>query len=265
MNVIKKGKIETFVDKVPHWILLINSICLFLIIWKCISMTERGGFVFASPEAIFKELVKEASKPLFWKHVGISLFRVISGFLIAFVCAIPVALLMGWYKSIRSIFEPWVQFIRCIPPIAYLPLVIVACGVGESSKVTVIFIGSFLVMLVTIYQGVLNVDETLIKAGKVLGASDREIFFTIVIPASLPFIMTALRLGLATALTSLVAAEMTGASEGLGVLIQTASQYFQMTVVLMGILIIGAIGMVLEKLVKVLEKKVTGWQEKIEL
>ena len=120
-------------------------------------------------------------------------------------------------------------------------------------------------MLVTIYQGVLNVDETLIKAGKVLGASDREIFFTIVIPASLPFIMTALRLGLATALTSLVAAEMTGASEGLGVLIQTASQYFQMTVVLMGILIIGAIGMVLEKLVKVLEKKVTGWQEKIEL
>ena len=136
MNVIKKGKIETFVDKVPHWILLINSICLFLIIWKCISMTERGGFVFASPEAIFKELVKEASKPLVWKHVSISLFRVISGFLLAFVCAVPVALLMGWYKSIRSVFEPWVQFIRCIPPIAYLPLVIVACGVGESSKVT---------------------------------------------------------------------------------------------------------------------------------
>ena len=142
-----------------------------------------------------------------------------------------------------------------------MPLVIVAVGVGESSKITVIFIGSFLVMLVTIYQGVLNVDETLIKAGKVLGASDREIFFTVVVPASLPFIMTALRLGLATALTSLVAAEMTGASDGLGVMIQTASQYFQMTTVLMGIMIIGAVGMIKKKLVKVLEKKLTGWQE----
>lgn len=261
----KKGKIETFVDKVPHWALLLNSIILFLLIWKLISMTERGGFVFASPESIFLNLINSAKQTSFWKHIGISLFRVISGFLLAFAAAIPVALLMGWYKSIRSVFEPWVQFIRCIPPIAYLPLVIVAVGVGESSKITVIFIGSFLVMLVTIYQGVLNVDETLIKAGKVLGASDREIFFTVVVPASLPFIMTALRLGLATALTSLVAAEMTGASDGLGVMIQTASQYFQMKTVLMGILIIGAVGMILEKMVKLLEKRLTGWQEKREI
>jgi NitT/TauT family transport system permease protein len=144
-------------------------------------------------------------------------------------------------------------------------LVIVAVGVGESSKITVIFIGAFLVMLVTIYQGVLNVDETLIKAGKVLGASDREIFFTIVVPASLPFIMTALRLGLATSLTSLVAAEMTGASEGLGTMIQTAGQYFQMKVVLMGVLIIGILGMVLEKIIKIIDKKLTSWQEKREV
>ena len=132
-------------------------------------------------------------------------------------------------------------------------------------EITVIFIGSFLIMLVTIYQGVLNVDETLIKAAKVLGASDREIFFTVIVPASLPFIMTALRLGLATALTSLVAAEMTGASDGLGVMIQTASQYFQMKTVLMGILIIGAVGMILEKVVKLIERKLTSWQEKMEI
>ncbi|MDD2405866.1 MAG: ABC transporter permease subunit, partial [Sphaerochaetaceae bacterium] len=110
-----------------------------------------------------------------------------------------------------------------------------------------------------------NVDETLIKAGKVLGASDREIFFTIVVPASLPFIMTALRLGLATSLTSLVAAEMTGASEGLGTMIQTAGQYFQMKVVLMGVLIIGILGMVLEKIIKIIDKKLTSWQEKREV
>ena len=86
-----------------------------------------------------------------------------------------------------------------------------------------------------------------------------------IVPASLPFIMTALRLGLATALTSLVAAEMTGASDGLGVMIQTASQYFQMKTVLMGILIIGAVGMILEKVVKLIERKLTSWQEKMEI
>ena len=262
---MKKNAIEEFIDRIPRWVLLCNSIFLFLCIWKLISMTERGGIVFASPEVIFSTLWKSSKDVDFWRHVWVSLFRVVCGFLLAFVAAIPVALLMGWYKLVRSVFEPWVQFIRCIPPIAYLPLVIVAAGVGESSKIAVIFIGSFLVMLVTIYQGVLNVDETLIKAGRVLGANDREIFFTIVVPASLPFIMTALRLGLATALTSLVAAEMTGASDGLGTMIQTAGQYFQMHIVLMGVLIIGVIGMVLEKLVKVLEKRLTGWQEKREV
>ncbi|MCK9286700.1 MAG: ABC transporter permease [Sphaerochaetaceae bacterium] len=261
----KKGKIEAFVDKLPKWVLLCNSILLFVILWKIISVTERGRIVFASPDLIVETMFNELKKPSMWRHIGFSLFRVVSGYLLAFISAIPIAFLMGWYKSIRSIFEPWVQFIRSIPPIAYLPLVIVAVGVGESSKITVIFIGAFLVMLVTIYQGVLNVDETLIKAGKVLGASDREIFFTIVVPASLPFIMTALRLGLATSLTSLVAAEMTGASEGLGTMIQTAGQYFQMKVVLMGVLIIGILGMVLEKIIKIIDKKLTSWQEKREV
>lgn len=261
----KKGKIETFFSKLPKWVLLLNSIVLFVIVWKFISMTERGNIVFSSPAIIVKTLIKEFKRGSLWRHIGFSLFRVIAGYLLAFVAAVPIAFLMGWYQSVRSIFEPWVQFIRSIPPIAYLPLVIVAVGVGESSKITVIFIGAFLVMLVTIYQGVLNVDQTLIKAGKVLGANDREIFFTIVVPASLPFIMTALRLGLATSLTSLVAAEMTGASEGLGTMIQTAGQYFQMNVVLMGVMIIGVIGMVLEKVIKIIDNRLTSWQEKREI
>lgn len=261
----KKSRIVIFAERIPQWTWMIFSIFLFLVVWKLISLSKKGGIVFSSPEIIFATLIKSVQEIEFWRHVGISVFRVISGFLLAFVAAIPVALLMGWYFIIRSILDPWVQFIRSIPPIAYLPLVVVAAGVGESSKITVIFIGSFLVMLVTIYQGVLNVDETLIKAGQVLGANDRETFFTIVVPASLPFIMTALRLGLATSLTSLVAAEMTGASEGLGTMIQTAGQYFQMHIVLMGVMIIGVLGMILEKLIKLLEKRLTGWQEKREI
>jgi len=135
--------------------------------------------------------------------------------------------------------------------------------VGESAKIIVIFIASFLVMVITIYQGVRNVDPTLVKAARVLGSNQRSIFMKVVIPASTPFIFTAARLGLAASLTTLIAAELTGTSVGLGMMIQRASGYYDMATVLLGILIVGVIGIVLEKIVKLLERKLTGWQETI--
>lgn len=260
---IKKQKSDIpITSRVPHAIWVLISIALFLIGWKLISMSEAGGVVFASPQEIVLAAVKYIKKGILWGHTSASLYRVLVGFAIGFVAAVPIAFLMGWYKTFRLLVEPWIQFIRNIPPIAYIPLVIVAAGVGEKAKITVIFIASFLTMVITIYQGVLNVDEMLIKAGRVLGANDRVMFFRIVVPASTPFIITAIRLGLSSSMTTLVAAEMTGASQGLGTMIQTSSQYFEMDAVLLGIVIIGIIGMILQNLVKLLEKKITGWQEK---
>ena len=168
---------------------------------------------------------------------------------------------MGWYKSCQLIFEPWIKFVKSIPPIAYISLVIVAQGVGESAKVTVIFVGSFLVMVINIYQGVKNVDVTMIKAAQVLGAKDFTIFTKIVLPASLPFILVGMRLGLASSLTTLIAAELTGAQVGLGQMIQEASMYFRMDIVLAGIIIIGIIGTILDQIVSFLERRLTSWQE----
>ena len=116
-------------------------------------------------------------------------------------------------------------------------------------------------MVVTIYQGVRNVDNTLIKAARVFDATDAQLFFNVIVPASVPFILTGVRLGLATALTTLVAAELTGAATGLGTMIQQAGMYFQMDVVLLGIIIIGIIGFIFDKIVLLLEKKLTSWQE----
>ena len=190
-----------------------------------------------------------------------SLFRVIVGFLCGFVASIPIAFLMGWYAPVRNLVAPWIQFVRNIPPLAYIPLVIAGAGVGEKAKIIVIFIASFLVLVVTIYQGVCNVDVTLIKAARVLGATDKDIFFKVVIPASTPFILVGARLGLSTSLTTLVAAELTGASKGLGMMIQKAQGYYDMATVLMGILIIGIIGLTFEQIVRFLERELTGWQE----
>mgnify|MGYP000746777979 CR=1 FL=1 len=143
-------------------------------------------------------------------------------------------------------------------------LIIAALGVGQVSKVTVIFIAAFLVMVITIYQGVKGVDTTLIKAARVLGAKQKDIFFKITIPASTPFILVAARLGLSTSMTTLMASEIVGGDKGIGMMIQQANGYYQMDVMLMGIILLGIIGICFEKIVKFLERRFTGWQETIQ-
>ena len=137
-----------------------------------------------------------------------------------------------------------------------------AQGVGESAKITVIFISTFLVMIITVYQGVKEVDPTLIKAARVLGAKDKDIFLKVVIPASVPYILVGMRLGLGASLTTLIAAELTGSNAGLGQMIQEASLYFRMDIVMLGIILIGITGLVLNLIVSIIENKLTVWQEK---
>lgn len=259
-----KGSQKDFSEKIkklPNWFWAITSIILAIGFLQLLSIMPETEMVFSSPASIAAVFMKKAMDGTIWKHIGISLFRVFGGFAFGFLIAIPVAFLMGWYSIFRNLVEPWIQFIRNIPPIAYIPLVIAGVGVGEEAKIVVIFIATFLVNVISIYQGVRNVDVTLLKAAKVLGAKNRDIFIKVVVPASTPFILVGVRLGLSAALTTLIAAEMTGASSGLGMMVISAGQYFDMATVLMGIIIIGIIGLLLEKLVKFLERRLTGWQE----
>lgn len=244
----------------PLWTYSLLSLIIFMTVWSLIS-ASKAGKIFASPARVVEAFLLKTEDGVIWTHLFASLYRALSGFLLAFVCALPMSFLMGWYAPFRRIVEPWIKFIKSIPPIAYIPLVIVAQGIGESAKITVIFIGSFLVMVISIYQGVIGVDNTLIKAARVLGSHDFEIFLRIIIPSSLPHILVGMRLGLSAALTTLIAAELTGAQVGLGQMIQEASMYFQMDVVLLGIIIIGIIGFLLDRTVAFLERRLTGWQE----
>lgn len=254
---------SVFVFRIPQWGWTLLSFVLTILVWQLISMTPNGGKVFASPSVTLQEFLKSIGNHQLGKHFFASLKRIIIGFALAFVCSVPMAFLLGWYKVLCRLVEPWIQFMKNIPPISYIPLVVVAAGVGEVSKIVVIFIACFLTMTITIFQGVKNVDNTLIKAARVLGANNKVIFMHVVVPASFPFIITAMRLGLSSALTTLIAAEMTGAAKGMGVLIQSASQYFRMSTVLMGIVVIGVLGLLLQKLVRLLEKEAMKWQDTI--
>ncbi|WP_246168338.1 ABC transporter permease [Paenibacillus antarcticus] len=247
--------------KPPNWLLTLFSIVIGLIAWYLLSAIPAVGTIITNPVKVFTTFQTEIMSGRLWINVWASLLRVVGGFSLGLIVAIPVAFLMAWYPMVRSIVDPWIQFFRTIPPIALIPLVIISQGVGESAKITVIFVATFLVMVITIFQGVRNVDPTLIRAARVLGAKDRDIFFEVIVPASFPFILVGVRLGLAAAWTTLVAAELTGANKGLGNMIMEASLYFRMDTVILGIIVIGVIGLAMDRFVLFLERRLTGWQE----
>lgn len=259
----KKKKVKLkLIERIPSGGWLAISLIAALLFWTILSLIPSTSRSFPNVFLVVESIGTMMQRGVFWKDIGSSLISVTSGFSIGFILSLPVAIVMAWYKPIRFIIEPWIQFIRNIPPLAYVPLVVISAGVGRTPQIIVITIATFLIMSITIYQGIKNIDPTLIKAARVLGARDKDIFMRVIAPASLPFIITAIRLGTAVGLTSLIAAESTGAQAGLGMRIRALSNTFESSPMLLYIIIIGIIGLIFERLVKLLERRLTGWQEK---
>ncbi|MDR1901774.1 MAG: ABC transporter permease [Treponema sp.] len=259
----KAHKLKDFSDGSPQRkvILTIVSLAGGFMLWFLLTRIPSINTFLASPAQVYKALISETNADgRYFRDIGISLKRVLTGFALAFICSVPVGFLMGWYPIIRSLIEPWIQFIRTIPPIALIPLVILALGLGESAKHMIIFLASFMVMVVTIYQGVREVDKIYVKAAYTFGARDWILFADIMIPSAFPFILVGARLGMAASLTTLIAAELTGTIFGLGARIQGAQQFMDTSVVLLGIITIGIIGYIFDKLLLLAEKKLTRWK-----
>ena len=194
--------------------------------------------------------------------LGASLARVLTGFLLGTLVAIPVGFLMGWYTWARGLIEPWIQFFRTIPPLAIIPLAIVLLGIGEEPKILVIFLAAFFSCVISTFQGVVNVDRTLINAARVLGAKDGAIFIRVAVPASVPFILVGMRVGLGASWATLVAAELIAAQAGLGYRMQQAQLYYDLPTIFVGLIVIGIFGLIMDRLLLLAERKLTGWQER---
>lgn len=232
-----------------------------LLLWWVLAGNIANVEVFMStPKAVWNALVNRIQKGWYFEDVWWSFSRILVGYSIACVCSIPVAFLMAWFRPVRAILDPWIQFLRTIPPIAIIPIMVAAFGTGEKPKYAIIFLAVFLLMTVTIYQGIRNVDLTLVKAAYTFGAKDHNLFMDVIIPSAFPFILTAMRLGVGAAFTTLIAAEMTGASDGLGALIQNASGLNRIDIVMMGIITIGVIGFALDRLLLLAERLLTRWK-----
>ena len=192
-----------------------------------------------------------------------SLGRVLAGFALGVALAVPVGFLMGWYSTARGLIEPFVQFFRMIPPLAVIPLAIVTMGIGEAPKVFVIFLAAFLSSVIATFQGVIAVDKTLINAARVLGAGDGAIFRRVIIPASTPFILVGMRIGLGSAWATVVAAELIAAQSGLGFRMQQAELYYDLATIFVSLIAIGTLGLAMDRLLLALETRLTQWQERL--
>lgn len=251
-------------ERIPPKVWLALSMLAALALWTLLSVLPKTSRSFPNVIVTIQQVKVMLDRGVLLKDIGSSLISVVSGYCIGFALALPVAILMAWYVPVRNILQPWILFIRNIPPLAYVPLIVMTVGVGRPPQIVVITIATFLTMCITIYQGVVNIDTTLVRAARVLGAKDKDIFVRVIAPASLPFILTAARLGASTALTTLIAAESTGAFAGLGMRIRSLNSNYEAKPMLLYIIIIGIIGISVEKLIRFAERKLTGWQEKIE-
>ena len=242
-------------------ILALNIITVFLglAIWWGVPLT---GLQIPSPFAVVASAVDLAQRGILLEDIVASLRRVFLGFLLGSALAIPVGFLMGWYSWARGLLEPWVQFFRTIPPLAIIPLAIVLMGIGEQPKIFVIFLAAFLSCVISTFQGVVQVDRTLINAARVLGAKDGTIFLRVVIPASTPFILVGMRVGLGAAWATVVAAELIAAQQGLGYRMQHAQIYYDLPTIFVGIITIGIFGLLMDRALLLIESKLTAWQER---
>jgi NitT/TauT family transport system permease protein len=235
------------------------SVALGIALWWGLA---AAGLNLPTPPEVVSRAGTLLSNGTLQEDIAASLGRVLAGFVLGTALAIPVGFLMGWYGIVRGLVEPWVQFFRTIPPLAIIPLAIVLMGIGETPKIFVIFLAAFLVCVISTFQGVVNVDRTLINAARVLGARDAGIFVRVVVPASTPFILVGMRVGLGSAWATLVAAELIAAQEGLGFRMQNAQLYYDLPTIFVGLITIGILGLVMDRMLLMAERKLTGWQER---
>ena len=246
---------------------MITAGSILLIWWAVAKMRWVSPIFLPSPADVWKQVIEVGINGFggasLWQHVWISICRVFAAFLASCLTAIPVGLAMGMSRIFRGIFDPPIEFYRPIPPLAYLPLIIIWFGIGETSKVLLIYLACFAPMALSTRAGVRSVSIEQIHAAYSLGATHSQVIRYVVLRAALPEILTGMRIGIGFGWTTLVAAEMVAAAAGLGYMILNASEFLVTDVVVMGIIVIGLIALLSDLLMRTVERRLVPWKGKV--
>ncbi|MBD8756721.1 taurine ABC transporter permease TauC [Pseudomonas coleopterorum] len=235
-----------------------------LLLWWAVTATELIEPLFLpSPGAVLDKAWLLATQgymdATLWQHLGASLGRIGLALIFAVLFAIPVGIAIGHNRIAQGILDPLIEFYRPIPPLAYLPLIVIWCGIGETSKVLLIYLAIFAPIAIATATGVRNVDPARLRAAQSLGATRAQLIRHVIVPSALPEILTGIRIGLGVGWSTLVAAELIAATSGLGFMVQSAAQFLVTDVVVLGILVIALIAFGLEMGLRALQRRLVPW------
>ncbi|MBG9387266.1 ABC transporter permease [Caenimonas aquaedulcis] len=240
----------------------IGFFVLFFAVWAAATF---GGFVsktfLADPLTMVRSGWDLLAHQGFLKDIGMTVWRVVGGFAIAALVAVPLGVAMGAYKPVEAFFEPFVSFARYLPASAFIPLLILWAGIGEAQKLSVIFLGSFFQLVLMIAVSVGNTRRDLVEAAYTLGAGDRGIVTRVLLPSSAPEIAETLRMVLGWAWTYVIVAELIGASSGIGHMITDSQALLATDQIIFGIIVIGLIGLVTDFAFKAFNRKLFPWAQ----
>src|SRR5215831_825390 len=241
------------------------AVGIFLFIW------ELAGNIFqwvnpmfmSAPSLIFKAAVQLFASGEIYNDLYVSGIEFFFGYMLAVVVAIPLGIMVGWYKRMGYLFDPFINAMNATPRVALLPLVIIWLGIGILSKVGIIFLGAVFSILINTRDGVKTTPVNLLNAARSFGASEWMVFKTVVVPSTIPFILTGLRLAVGRALVGVLVGELYAATAGIGFMITVAGATFQTDKVFVGVLIFALSGMIGMELLTKLERRFDKWRPQV--
>ncbi|WP_408643053.1 ABC transporter permease [Thermosinus carboxydivorans] len=261
-------KLKLFVPKadIPASVYFSLTVLSFVLLLGAWSVLTYGGFVsplfLPTPGQIIASAVVLFTEFDLTKDILASVARVTGGFLLAAIIGVPLGILMGSLKVFEAFVEPLLGFLRYMPASAFIPLFILWLGIGESEKVAVIFFGTFFQLTLMVMDVTKNVSQALIDTAYTLGVSKRGVFWRVILPASMPGIVDTLRITFGWAWTYLVVAEIVAASSGLGHMIMQSQRFLKTSHIIVGIIIIGVIGIIIDLAFKWLYNRLFPWLRK---
>ncbi len=237
------------------------AVILFMVVWHSVASARlMSRLFFPGPADVieaYQELIVEGN---IWLDIAVSSQEFVLGYGLGIVTAIPLGLLIGWYKRPRYALDPFITFLYATPRIVLLPLLIIWFGIDLESKVAVVFLGAFFAIIINTTAGVRNLDSQLIRLARSFGANDLQVFRTIALPGAVPFILTGLRLGIGHALVGVVVGEYVAARHGVGQMMAIAGATFQSPKVFAGLFLIASAGMLITYILQRLERHFDAWR-----
>ncbi|MBB6675418.1 ABC transporter permease [Cohnella nanjingensis] len=258
----RRHRIQIFED-IPKRGFAVTAIVSFLVMlafWSILSYGNMVSRVFLpTPDRVLHTFFDLLGTQAYWHHIGISVFRVSAGFALACLLAIPIGLIAGTFRFAEAFVEPPMEFIRYMPAVAFIPLIMVWAGIGEWAKILLIFIGCFFQLVLMVASDTRQVSKDLVQASFTLGASRWQAVQTVVIPAVQPRLMNTMRLMLGWAWTYLVVAELVAVNSGLGYAIMKAQRFLNTDQIFVGIIVIGLLGLFSDRIFAFLNRRFFPW------